>query len=94
MAFSLLSGEPAVIERVSTNTYVAYSGTARTSTTAGAPTMTAGLDGWIEFCALKQPMDEDYACREDRRADSTSGQPVTYARCESRNHQIVLTRRP
>ena len=90
----LLTGEPSVVERISTNTYVAYSGTARTSTTAGASTITAALDGWIDFCALKQPMDPDYACPADQRADPTPSQPVTYARCESKNHQIVLTRRP
>jgi hypothetical protein len=84
---------PAVVEETSVNTYLSFAGSASTTVAPGA-SISATLNGWIEFCTLKSPMLEGYSCEEHERAEPTPSQPVTYARCESSNHHIVLARRP
>jgi hypothetical protein len=87
-------GGPAVVEQIAPNTYLAYWGEAAVSVASGSSTISATFDGYVEFCATKSPMEHGYECRQDQRADPTPSQPVTYTRCESKNHQLVLTRRP
>ena len=99
LTFPLLTfdGRPGLVEITSSHTYVAFSGNATASPAPGASTVSATFDGWIEFCARKSPMseaDDGYpGCALADRADPTPSQPVTYARCTSRNHQIVFSRR-
>ena len=54
----------------------------------------APFSGWIDFCALKLPMGPDYQCLPEKRADPTPSEPVSFARCDSKNHRLLLTRRP
>ena len=92
-----LDGRPGLVEVTSTHSYVAFSGNARATVAPGASAVSATFDGWIEFCARNSPMseaDDGYpGCEPAVRAHPTPSQPVTYARCTSRNHEIVFTRR-
>ena len=98
LSFPLVTfdGRPGLVEITSSHTYVAFSGNAAASPVPGASTVSATFDGWIEFCARRSPMSESNdgypGCAVADRADPTPGQPVTYARCASRNHQIVFSR--
>jgi hypothetical protein len=91
------SGGPGLVEITSSHSFVAVQGNGRATVAAGATTIAAAFDGWIEFCARKSPMSEadDWypGCDLKDRADPTPSQPVTYARCSATNHQIVFTRR-
>ena len=99
LTFPLLTfdGRPGLVEITSSHTYVAFSGNATAPVTAGASSVTATFNGWIEFCARKSPMadaDDGYpGCAVEDRADPTLSQPVTHARCSSANHRIVFSRR-
>lgn len=83
-------GWPAVVEVLSANRYVAYGGKASAVTNVDATTISAELDGWIEFCALASPMPLGYECGE--RATPTASVPVVFAHCQSTRHRLVLTR--
>jgi len=89
---------PALMEQIASNTYVAFRGTA-TATVPPAPNViSAEFDGWISYCALKSPLGENDIEIEgcgtpSSRLEPTLSQPVTQARCESRNHRMILARR-
>ena len=88
-------GMPAVVEQVAPNTYVAFSGEATATLIPGSSSITATLNGFVEFCTTRSPMEPGYVrCGEDLGSGPQPDQIVTHARCESKNHRIVLTRRP
>lgn len=94
-AFWLHGGhDPAVVEQLAPNTYLAFSGNAETTLGTGMSTISMPLDGWIDYCVTHTPLGEGYNCG----TDNTTGSPVPGAvvrrtRCESRHHQLSLTRR-
>src|SRR5262249_10858160 len=48
---------PAIVERLAPNTYLAFSGNATTSVGTSTPSpMATAFDGWIEYCVLKSEM--------------------------------------
>lgn len=78
--------DPALVEQIAPNRYVALSGVASASVGAGAAsTITAPFDGWIEFCESNSPIPYPYDCRP-----ASATQKVM---CESKNHRLTLTRR-
>jgi len=87
---------PALMEQIAPNTYVAFRGTATAAVTPAPSVISAAFDGRIDYCALKSPLgtDDIEACGyPGSRLEPTPSQPVTYARCESKNHRLTFTRR-
>ena len=87
--------DPAVVEQLAPNTYLAFSGNA-TASVGMSPVSTISMPfhGWIDYCVLQTPMGAIYNCG----TSNTTGEPIPglatrYAHCESRNHQLILTRR-
>lgn len=88
-------GGPGVVERVELDTkpdnsagheYLAFTGEAAASSVETAVSaISAHFDGRIEYCSPTSEMGAIYDCDLDRA--------VTRARCESKNHQLILTRR-
>jgi hypothetical protein len=76
--------DPGVTERVDQDTYFSFAGSARVSVDQPVATISTTFQGWIERC-VNPNMGERYDC--------TPGPAVTSTRCESPNHQLVLTRR-
>jgi len=86
LAFNLDWEGPVLVEQVAPNTYLAFQGAAEASVaTSGLSTISASFDGTIEYCVLTSEMGRFYSC--------SPGQAVTYARCASKNHRLILTRR-
>jgi hypothetical protein len=88
------SDAPAVVEQVALHTYIKFSGDASATVVSGSSTIAATLDGEIEFCALQDPMEPGWRCREDQLVAPVPGLPVAHARCDATNHRMVLTRQP
>ena len=86
LSFWLHAGhDPALVEDLGSNTYLAFSGTA--GTTIGSdkpPAITAEFDGWVEHIVLVSPLTGPWY----------SPQPPVAAKatCESRNHRLTLKR--
>jgi hypothetical protein len=87
--------DPPLVEQLAPNTYLAFSGNA-TASVGRLPmsSISTSLDGWIDYCVMKAPMGAFYNCG----TSNTTGEPIpglatTYAHCESKNHQVILTRR-
>jgi hypothetical protein len=77
---------PYVVEQVAPNTYLGFDGRAGTSVgTSPVSTISTSFDGSIEYCERKSAMGVGYSCRPD--------EAVALARCVSKNHQLILTRR-
>lgn len=82
-------GQPAVVERVHDNAFLAFGGGGTTTVGAGpVSTITATFEGAIEYCVLPPGMspivDSRYACAAPH-AD-------THAVCDARGHQLILRR--
>lgn len=76
--------DPGITERVAADTYFAFGGWALASVATPVSTISTAFEGWIDNC-VNPDMGDRYDC--------TPGPAVTRARCESRNHQMILTRR-
>jgi hypothetical protein len=76
--------DPGVTERIDANTYFAFGGWAVTSAATPVSTIFTTFDGWIDSC-VNPDMGDRYDC--------TPGPTVTRVRCESKKHQLMLTRR-
>ena len=93
--FFLNGDGPPVVEQLPGNRYVAFNGDATATVAPGASTISTSFDGSIEYCATKSAMGSIYyGCG----TSPVTGQPipgevVTRALCESKNHQLILTRR-
>ena len=87
--------DPALVEQLAPNTYLAFSGIATASVeTSPVSSISMPFDGWIDYCVLKTPMGSIYNCG----TSNTTGEPIpglatTSVHCESKNHQLLLTRR-
>ena len=78
--------DPALVEEIAANTYVVLYGAAGASVGAsGMSTIAVSWDGSFEYCAGKSTMGQS--------GDCSSIQTVAQAECESKNHQLILTRR-
>lgn len=76
--------DPALVEDLGGNTYLGFSGTAgATVTNAGASTITAAFDGWIEHVVLRSPLGLWYYPLPSA---------VSQATCDSSSNRITLTR--
>ncbi len=93
--FDLHGGhDPSLVEQLDRTTYLAYSGSARTTVSASAPaTISAPFDGWIDYCMMRSPMGLAYICGTDNDGNPIPGASVTRNHCESPNHRLTLTRR-
>jgi hypothetical protein len=87
--------DPTLVEQLAPDTYLAVSGFA--STLAGpsaGSTISAALDGWIDYCVAKGPMGPGYNCgTSNATGEPIAGAAVTYAHCQSANHRLILVRR-
>ncbi len=82
--------QPALVERLSPTTYVAFGATASTSAGATASSLAAPFEGFIDYCvmpaATELPMDGySYNC--------APAKAVAHLRCESSAHRLALLRR-
>jgi hypothetical protein len=78
-------GDEHLVELLDTDRYFELAGAATASVgTSGMSTISASFDGVFGYCARK-------SMGSVNRCDS--GQTVMLARCESKNHQLILTRR-
>ena len=90
---------PSVVDQIAPNTYVSFQGATTSTVTPRPSVISAALVGNISYCALKRPIrmddvDELESCGDpSSRLEPTPSQPVTYASCGSRNHQLTFTRR-
>lgn len=87
--------DPALVEQLAPNTYLAFSGNATASVgTSPVSSISMPFDGWIDYCVLKTPMGSHYNCgTSDTTGEPIPGLATTYAHCESKNHQLLLMRR-
>jgi hypothetical protein len=87
--------DPGLVDHIAPNSYAAAGGGASASVVPGASLIAATFDGYIEYCRLKDssafPV-EGCIAGDSALAEPTPSQPVTYARCESKNHPMVFTR--
>lgn len=79
-----LHGSPGLVEKVAANSYFTLAGAVEASVTV-ASTISATLDGAVDFCVLNSEWGSRYSC--------SSGEVVTRAQCVSQKHQLILTRR-
>ena len=78
-------GTPGISEQIAPNTYLGFEGLAEaTVQTPAVSTISASFNGAIDYCELKSAMDWSWGCTPD---------PVAHRRCESKNHQLILSRR-
>lgn len=78
--------EPGLVELVAANTYFALGGWATAFVRTPVSTFSTSLkDGFLDYCVLPSAMGSPYSCGP--------GQATVHARCESNNHQLILTRR-
>lgn len=87
--------DPALVEQLAPNTYLAFSGVAAASVgSSPVSTISTAFDGWIDYCVMSKPMASGYNCG----TSNITGEPipaaaVTYTHCQSPNHRLTLTRR-
>ena len=86
-----MHGQPGIIEQTDVNAYFTVDGIAKTiPSSSGASTISMALEAQIMHCELKPgllPLDAG------GRFDCAASRAVSSAACQSRNHQLVLTRR-
>jgi hypothetical protein len=86
-----LHGQPGLIEQTDVNAYFTIDGIGRrTAGSTGVATIAMALEAQIVHCELKaglQPLDAG------GRFDCQVSRAVSSAACQSRNHQLVFTRR-
>jgi len=76
--------DPAIVEHLGDNTYLAFSGSAEaTGVATGASTITTAFDGWIEQVALTVPLVRWYL---------PVPQPLSTSTCASSHHRLTFTR--
>ncbi|MGH9143261.1 MAG: hypothetical protein ACRD2I_19175 [Vicinamibacterales bacterium] len=87
--------DPSLVEQLGTNSYLAYSGMAATTIeSSSGPTLSAELDGWIEYCVTGAPMGSTYNCGTSNITGAPiPGAAVAYTHCQSSHHGMLLTRR-
>jgi hypothetical protein len=86
VAISLEGEGPSIVEKVAPDAYLAFYGTAGSSVaTSTVSTITSAFDGSIEYCVVKSPTSLYDDCYE--------GRAITHEVCQSKNHQLTLTRR-
>jgi hypothetical protein len=74
-----------LVEQVTAKTFLAVQGSASASVgTSPVSTISAPLDGMIDYCALNSESGWNYDC---------VGPVVAHERCQSKNHRLILTRR-
>jgi len=85
VAFELRGEGPYLVEEVAPNTYIGFDGRAEASVgTSRVSTISTSFEGRVDYCALNSPMGQYFDCRAGLTAR---------AECESKSHQLILTRR-
>ena len=75
-----------LVEQISPNAFLALGGQAAASIgTSDMSTITLPFAGSIDYCVTPSEKDRFQECLQD--------QSVTRARCDSKNHRLILTRR-
>ena len=86
LAFAFGGEGPSLVEEVAPNTYLGFDGRAEASVgTSRVSSIVTSFQRWVDYCALRSPMGQFYDCRPSLA--------VAHAECESKNHQLILTRR-
>jgi len=87
VAFGIYNGEDfGLVEKLAPATFLAIQGSATISVgSAPVTSITATLNGIIDYCALQSDTGWTYQCNSSPR--------TTYAHCESTHHQLILSRR-
>ena len=87
VAFSIYSGEDfGLVEKIAPATFLAVQGMATVSTGPGpVAKISTPFDGVIDYCVLQSDTGWNYDCN--------SGPRTAYRRCESKQHQLILSRR-
>jgi hypothetical protein len=79
--------QPGLVERLSSDTYVAIGGKASMSTSVSAPSFVTAFDGFIDYCVMKSAEEipivgYDYGCDAERAA--------AHVRCQSPAHRLTM----
>ena len=78
-------GDPGIVEQLAPTTYLAFEGIpSATIGTSDVSTITAALDGAIVYCERNSEMGSSFSCPANA---------VPHGRCQSKHHQLILTRR-
>jgi hypothetical protein len=77
-------GTPGLVERLAPNTFLAFDGLATATVGVDPATITASLEGTIEYCERRSDLGSRYDC--------DPAQAVTHVRCTAK-HMLTLTRR-
>jgi hypothetical protein len=87
VAFSIYNGEDfGLVEKIAPATFLAIEGFATVSVgSSPVSSITATLNGIIDYCALQSDTGWTYECN--------SGPRIAYQHCESKQHQLILSRR-
>jgi hypothetical protein len=87
--------DPPLVEQLAASTYLGYSGWAAARVgTSPVSTISTPFEGWIEYCVLRSAMSAPYNCGTSNwTGEPIPGLAVEYAHCESKDHQLILTRR-
>jgi hypothetical protein len=86
VAFSIYNGEDfGLVERIGPKTYLAFYGSASGVVDASTSTISAPLDGGIEYCVNATEIATIYGC--------TPARAEARVECISKNHHLVLARR-
>jgi hypothetical protein len=81
---SIVFSDPGIIEEIAPLTYLSYyAGASATVPASPVTTISAPLDGQIDYCVLSSEPGDYYHCTPT----------ATHAQCKSTNHQLILTRR-
>ena len=80
-----LHGDPGIVEQLAPTTYLGFEGVpSATIGTSDVSTIIAAFDGGIVYCDGNSEMGATFSCPSNA---------VVHKRCESKSHQLVLTRR-
>jgi hypothetical protein len=86
IGFTIYQGEDfGLVEQLTPTTFLAVQGFGLASIDGSASTITAMLNGVIDYCALKSESGWNYNC--------TTGPAIAHASCESKNHRLTLRQR-
>ena len=78
-----LHGTPGLAARFATHSYIALGGSIAGTVEMSGATISASMDGFIDYCEHQSEMGPSYDCE--------GGQ--TYTQCTSTGHQLILRRR-
>ena len=86
--------DPTLVEQLGPATYLAVSGMASVIDASTQSPISAALDGWIDYCVMRAPMESGYNCGTSNvTGEPIPGAAIEYRHCQSQNHRLTLVRR-